>query len=157
MDFLEKDLERIIFETDNKVLNEKGLRISGKKLRQVRLGNYGVADLITIARNFKIYEDYSYHIVVVTVYELKLAKVGVSAFLQAVGYAKAISSFCEKKYPGIPVTVIISLCGRSVDNSGSFCYIPSVVNGVSFTTYDYGVDGIIFSSANSFALINEGF
>ena len=47
MSFLEKDLEDIIFETDNDLLFEHGLFIDGQKKRQVRIGNYGIADLIT--------------------------------------------------------------------------------------------------------------
>lgn len=46
-EFFEKTLEDIIFNTDNELLCEHGLLISGKKLRQVKIGNYGIADLIT--------------------------------------------------------------------------------------------------------------
>ena len=50
MKFLEKDLEEIIFETSNKELNERGLFVYGKKYRQLRIGNYGVADLVVVDR-----------------------------------------------------------------------------------------------------------
>lgn len=46
-DFLEKTLEDIIFETSNDDLKERGLWICGNKKRQVKIGNYGIADLIT--------------------------------------------------------------------------------------------------------------
>ena len=45
MTFLEKDLEQIIFETPKEKLQEKGLVIKGKLLRQIKIGNYGIADL----------------------------------------------------------------------------------------------------------------
>jgi hypothetical protein len=50
MNFLEKNLEDIIFETHENKLRDRGLEISGKKLRQLRIGNYGIADMITYTR-----------------------------------------------------------------------------------------------------------
>ena len=50
MRFLEKDLEQIIHESGMDQLNERGLPIDGKMFRQMRIGNYGIADLITVTR-----------------------------------------------------------------------------------------------------------
>ena len=50
MKFLEKDLEQIIFESGRDSLRERGLSISGKLLRQLRIGNYGIADLVEFVR-----------------------------------------------------------------------------------------------------------
>jgi hypothetical protein len=47
MDFLEKDLEDIIFDSPNEELRKRGLNIWGKKKRQLNIGNYGRADIIT--------------------------------------------------------------------------------------------------------------
>ena len=66
MKFLEKDLEQIIYESSNKLLREKGLNIRGKKYRQLRIGNYGIADIISVRR----YEDCLY----INIYELKKSK-----------------------------------------------------------------------------------
>jgi len=50
MKFLEKDLEEIIFNADMKDLPEKGLHFTGVIKRQLRIGNYGVADLVTFTK-----------------------------------------------------------------------------------------------------------
>jgi len=50
MNFLEKNLETILIETPNELLRNRGLKIYGKKRNQVRLGNYGIADLITLKK-----------------------------------------------------------------------------------------------------------
>lgn len=54
MDFLEKDLEDIIWnasQTDigREELKKRGLEIHGKMYRQVNLGDYGRCDLLTIS------------------------------------------------------------------------------------------------------------
>jgi hypothetical protein len=46
MKFLEKDLEEIIFNSCKIKLCNRGLTLPEKIKRQVRIGNYGVADLI---------------------------------------------------------------------------------------------------------------
>lgn len=50
MNFLEKNLEDIIYETNNKYLRERGLFINGIKKRQLRIGNYGIADIVTFKK-----------------------------------------------------------------------------------------------------------
>ena len=40
MDFLEKDLEDIIYNASNEQLDKRGLRVRGKRFRQLRIGNY---------------------------------------------------------------------------------------------------------------------
>lgn len=78
MQFLEKDLENIIWETNNKKLQEKGLLIEGKKFRQLRIGNYGICDILTVQRE-NYYLGFSY--LNITIYELKKEKAGILAFL----------------------------------------------------------------------------
>ena len=51
MNFLEKNLEDIIFETDNVDLRKRDLFIFGKKKRQVRIGNYGTCDTMVVKVN----------------------------------------------------------------------------------------------------------
>ena len=52
MKFLENDLEEIIYTSGRDVLEQRGLTINGKLLRQVKIGNYGIADLIEFQRPF---------------------------------------------------------------------------------------------------------
>ena len=96
MNFLEKDLEQIIYEADKELLAEKGLRVNGKLLRQVRIGNYGIADLVSIRRPYQDtffgYQEKG----LITIYELKKENISVSAFLQAIGYARGIMRWMEQ-------------------------------------------------------------
>lgn len=157
MDFLEKDLERIIFETENEELQKRGFYIDGKKFRQLRIGNYGIADLVTIKRHTTSCDGFTTQSVFVTIYELKLDKIGISAFLQAVGYAKGIQEYCIERFPTIEIIVNIILCGKSIDNSGSFCYIPSIFRNIRYYVYEYTLNGLYFKRSDSYYLKNKGF
>jgi len=170
MNFLEKDLENIIWESDNKKLQEKKLPIYGIKFRQLRIGNYGISDLITIRRDyyydsitkkFKPYID-------ITVYELKKEKVGISAFLQAIRYCKGIKTYVEDKYPDIYFKLNIVLCAKYVDLDSDFIYITDLlntestipnclINSIRFFSFDYNIDGITFEKHSGYSLINTGF
>jgi hypothetical protein len=160
MKFLEKDLEEIIYETYKKEPHElyiRGLEVEGKIKRQLRIGNYGIADLVTFKRGVDC--DYAPHVVpilIVTVYELKKDKIGISAYLQAIGYSKGLRTFFEERNVGYEIDLRIVLIGRIIDSSGSFCFIPSFDNNVNFYTYRYDVKGILFEECNNFNLRNTG-
>lgn len=150
MNFLEKNLEDIIFDTPNERLQERGLDISGIKKRQVSIGNYGICDLISIER-----EGNSFYI---KVYELKKELINVDAFLQAVKYKKGIERYFEKHLSkkGWICQVSIVLIGKTIDTKNSFCYL-SEYTGFDFFTYDYNFDGINFTQKYGYSKINEGF
>lgn len=169
MEFLEKDLETIIWESNNEKLLDRGLYgVYGCKLyRQLKIGNYGVADLVSIGRS-NIYEDEEPHLII-TVFELKKDKVGISAFLQAIRYCKGIKRYLEKRnFNNFKLN--ISLVGKDVDMSGDFIYITDlignvgsnsecfgVIDKIDFYTYKYELDGLYFESKNEYSLIEEGF
>lgn len=175
MQFLERDLEDIIFESDRKSLSDRGLRMYGKKLRQVRIGNYGIADLITINRykqNDIYFDDYDKNgnpmykddylpILKISVYELKKDSIGIETFLQAVRYVKGIQRYLKSRSFSFEVIFNIVLIGKSLNQSTSFSYFPEVINSDDFNlelyTYDYRIDGLHFESHSGFKLINEGF
>lgn len=178
MKFLEKDLEEIIYETykeNRRKLCEKNLFIDGEMKRQLRIGNYGIADLVTIERDYNCETDYDYVLdeeketediilsenlepkLVVTIYELKKEKIGVSAFLQAINYAKGIKDYFDKRCFKFEVEIHIALIGKELDTSGSFCFLPSVMSNLRFYTYEYGIDGIIFKREHGYQLTNKGF
>ena len=154
MKFLEKDLEQIICESGMDELRKRGLGIAGKLFRQVRIGNYGIADLITVRRPY--YVDP----LNITIYELKKDTISISAFLQAVGYAKGIQRFMDNRYPDIDYIMTIALIGHDIDTSGNFCYLPEIVTGhceLQMYTYDYKVDGVQFVKHNNYKLVEDGF
>lgn len=168
MNFLEKDLEQIIFETPNKHLFDKGLLISGIKSRQVRVGNYGISDLITIDRPV-ICTEYKQR-GLISVYELKQNKIGSSAFLQAVRYLKGIDSYLSKR--GFNTELYdygIVLIGSTLENGTAFSYLTDfMVHDIcdeafaprlhlDVYTYKYDFDGISFVREDGYKLVDEGF
>jgi hypothetical protein len=161
MQFLEKDLENIIFKAPNEKLREKGLAIFGEKRRQVRIGNYGIADLITFERavfypSENKEKGYHYDPPRITIYELKQNKVNASTFLQAIGYTKGIKRYLRAR--GIQKCLFrICLIGKEIDTSGNFPYLADVFSGVDLISYDYDFDGISFETHSDFKLKNEGF
>lgn len=153
MDFLEKDLEDIIFNTDNGILQERGLYIEGKKYRQLCIGNYGIADIVTIQR------IPSMNKIFITVYELKKGTIGKDAFLQAVGYVKGILSYLEMRKSTFQIETKIILVGRDIERNTNFCFINTFVSDYKLEnyTYKYDIDGLTFDWKNDYSLINEGF
>ena len=159
MEFLEKDLEQIISESSNFNLRQRDLPIFGRKMRQVRIGNYGIADLITVDRATDFDFDENKIIgsrLIINVYELKKDKIGISAFLQAIRYAKGISRYLEKR--GIDFDINIKLIGQEVDLSGDFVYISDILRyNVEMYLYSYKLDGLTFKRVLGYNLKNEGF
>jgi hypothetical protein len=178
MDFLEKDLEEIIYLSDKDALSDKGLYLKGVLKRQLKIGNYGIADLVNIekpyySRSVKI--DNKYHVVhnkgTIEVIELKKDKIGVSTFFQALNYVKGIKSFLEERNCEYLFNFKIILIGKSVDLNGSFCYLSDLFNmqtdnsyieqecvtSVDLYTYSYNLDGIKFKQIHGYNLINKGF
>lgn len=173
MKFLEKDLEQIIYESKNEDLRIRNLPIYGYKIRQLRIGNYGIADLVTIEKDYRfIYKRRKIvstlpHLVI-TVYELKKENVGISAYLQAVGYAKGVQSYLRKR-GFYRFEINISLVGKDIDTSGSFCFITDLfinnyvedpcgcISKLKYYTYSYDLKGLTFKCINGYGLTDEGF
>jgi hypothetical protein len=161
MDFLEKNLEDIIYETDNKLLNQRGLWISGTKKRQLRIGNYGIADIITYRTNNIHFCNncYSSPELLIDIYELKKDKIDFSTFLQAIKYYKGIERYLDEVRDfNWPVSYRINLIGKYIDMSDSFIFLPEFTDQkVRFYTYSYDFDGIKFKDQRRFCLTHNGF
>lgn len=162
MKFLEKDLEEIIFTTQKEKLGDRGLYIEGKLIRQLRIGNYGVADLVEVNRcvnpnwdGTKLIPELS-----ITVYELKKDKIGISAFLQALGYLKGIKKYLECRGFNHKVSFSIVLIGKEIDTASTYCYLSEFIWS-EFSLYNYvytyDVEGINFQPCEGYSLINDGF
>lgn len=177
MTFLEKDLEEIIYETyksDPIGLKKRGLYLNGIIKRQLRIGNYGIADLVTFERDIDyeyspdrfidkddvetmIFECYTTPKLIVTVYELKKDKIGISAYLQALKYIKGIKRYLDEREFNYDVGYNIVLIGKELDTSGSFCFIPDFSSNVEFYTYNYDLDGLKFKNKKGYILTDENF
>lgn len=159
MGFLESDLEEIISNASRKDLAKRGLKIDGKLLRQVRIGNYGVADLISVKRHH--YNDpYQLHI---TIYELKKDKVGISTYLQALRYLKGIRRYLEYRNFEYKYHIKIVLIGKTWDEFSIFSYFSEYLNdymqwdSLDVFTYSYNIDGISFNLCTDVIMKEEGF
>lgn len=176
MDFLEKDLEQIIYEATDEQLFDH-LYLSGKRFRQLKIGNYGISDLIFVRREYKEHIDYDNFTsrimdcgLVITICELKKDKIGISAFLQAINYAKGVKEYLEKR-EFYNFNIEILLCGKSIDLSGGFIYLTDLFNQneedetqftrsikcIDYYTYSYTFDGIKFKKEHGYRLTNNGF
>jgi hypothetical protein len=171
MEFLEKDLEQIIYEASSDELQERGLYLGGKLYRQLRIGNYGIADLVEFRRP-RVHDYFKHHKIkgLINVIELKKEKVGISAFLQALGYLKGIKRYLEKRDMHFNYNYSITLIGSEVDSNSTFIYLPDMFYmdtekdidhfpdfELSLYKYKYKLDGIHFEIVEGYKLINEGF
>lgn len=159
MKFLEKDLEDIIYETNNNILQDRGLDIYGKLYRQKVIGNYGIADLISFYRYYDPYRNT--HEIEITVFELKKEIINFATFLQALTYVKGIKRFLGDRNIKYDITYRVICIGKVLDTSNSYLYLPDIINGEFFQihnyTYDYEFDGIKFYNHAGYKLTNEGF
>lgn len=164
MNFLEKSLEDIIYESPRHEIEKRGLTLPTRKLyRQVKIGNYGIADLIgfSVIYDNKIKE----HLVYVELFELKKDSINEAAFWQSMRYAKGLQNWLEKRFPHIGYNLNIILIGSSIDNSSNLCYLPEIIcnnsifGGINlcFYTYKYNFNGISFNHHSGYKLIEEGF
>ena len=162
MKFLERDLEKIIWESDNVKLRKRGLNIYGKKLRQVRIGNYGIADIITLYRTI---DQDGEPFLDITVYELKNENAGISAFLQALRYVKGIESYLKKYKPNLIFKLNIILCAKEIDTKSDYIYLTDFIFSEDYYSlcsvknysFNYSIDGINFKVERDYHLTNEGF
>ena len=130
MEFLEKDLEQIIFEANEKELDNRGLYLRGKRFRQMKIGGYGIADLVYITRPH--FNPYSKEMMkgVISVIELKQNTITVSAFLQAVRYVRGVQRFLELNQPNLDGSFDfeIILIGSKIDMDSSIVFLPDIFN-----------------------------
>lgn len=151
MNFLEKDLEEIIYESDLDKLKERGLPLKGICKRQLRIGNYGIADLVyfDIDRENKWLD--------INIVEIKKDNISLSAFMQLVRYKKGIQSYLNKRDTDFFIRFEYTLIGRDIDRSSDLVYLPDLVPSLGIYTFDYDFDGIKFQRHNNYVLTDEGF
>lgn len=165
MNFLEKDLEQIIWETDGKVLADRGLfNIPRNRKRQLRVGNYGILDMLSVER---CTDPHGEKYLEITVYEFKKETIDTNTFLQAIRYCKGIQNYLNKR-GFVNFNLNIVLVGKRININNDLIYITDLIgasdfcnngflNGINFYTYDYRFDGIWFTDHYRYALTNEGF
>ena len=150
--FLERDLEQIIYETDQTELTNRGLHCLyyDKIFRQVNLGAYGVADIITVK-----YRKGSCRQFCVTIYELKQSEINVSTLMQCCRYLYAIKDFISNNYPDYPTLNLeykIVIVGERINTNSDFTFLLSSMPNTSAFTYKYKFNGISFAEHGEYAI-----
>lgn len=152
MNILEKEVEDLLFycltELSFDDAYERGIPQDINMIyeRQVNLGEYGIADII----GYDI--DYEKKYCFVNVFELKKDKIGVDAFLQAVGYVRSLQLlFKEFKF-----CYNIILVGKELDMNSTMCFLSTLFENVQFYTYSIEViNGFRLDYKSEFSLINS--
>jgi hypothetical protein len=177
MEFLEKDLEEIIYLSDKRKLSDRGLYLMGHLKKQLKIGNYGIADLVEIERPF--YPKKSVNQIFgtthfkgcINVIELKKDKIGVSTFFQALNYLTGIKTYLAQRGLEQLFNYKITLIGKDVDLNSSFCYLGDIFDNdlqcisidseslvsVKLYKYSYGIEGLEFHEISDYNLKVKGF
>jgi len=167
MEFSEKELEDMILSIPKEEIKKRGLVIKGKILRQLRIGSYGVADIVSINRA-PLYGGGNG--LEITIYELKKDKIDFSSLLQLIRYTKGIRSYLDQRTNNIPYFFNLILIGNRISSENGFIFLPEVmtstiwdtcpcgeVQAIDFYTYSLNYNGIQFMRLEDKVLSNEGF
>ena len=160
MDFYESDLEDIIFHSLRTSGGVEKLKLLGLEIkdtpirvfRQLRIGNYGIADIVTVSKWYFS----GIPKLLVTVYELKKNGIDEKALIQAYRYVTGISHYLRNR--GINNVIIEPvLIGRSVANS-DWVYLMGNDPLCDVFTYEYKIDGMRFNQQPfSYNLVEPNF
>ena len=145
MNFLEKDLETIIWE-NYAACEQRGLFLNykngfehGLRFRQMGLHPFGVADLVNI-----YYNPFNNRCFV-QIIECKRQQVNAATYLQAKRYGTAIEDiFFDFYLDGIKPEITYYLIGSELNTDGDLAHAIAKDESCKTYLYKYGVDGIRF-------------
>ncbi|GAB3324700.1 hypothetical protein GCM10027299_22080 [Larkinella ripae] len=161
MELSEKDLEDTIYnaaitDVGRLFLHQRGLAIEGKIFRQVNLGEYGIADLVTVhylgkKKAIEAGTDRSSlkKTIAVTVYELKKGALGPSTLTQVHRYMRGVQVLVKaakkEDQPKINFQILIGgvLIGDTVE-SIDFWDLTTSCPGISAYIYKFDYKGLSF-------------
>ncbi|WP_155297288.1 hypothetical protein [Spirosoma aerolatum] len=162
MELVEKDLEDMIYDACKTkegldFLQERGLMITGKAYRQVNLGSYGIADLITVTyegRGWEPIDIFSNDYIMtrhftIDIYELKRDKIGIDALLQVCRYCTGFKKLILPKFntKRNEFNIRIHLIGSSIDLDSDFVFLLDHITRISLYTYQFRYDGLHFEES----------
>lgn len=165
MEITEKELEDLIFNTNNENLQERGLEIYGKKKRQLIIGNYGKLDLMTSYRGEE--GCCKNDPLIITIMELKKNAIGVNTLNQIIRYAQGIKDYMAiRNFNNYMIK--LTLIGSAIElNNELFTYLPNLIQpsmksltnifSIDYYVYKIDWDGIYFEKHKGYSLINKGF
>lgn len=145
MNFLEKDLETIIWE-NYASCEDRGLHINnqlfqhGRRFRQMNLLPAGIADLVNIH-----YDPYARELSI-QVIECKRGKVNADTYVQAKRYAAALRDIVvfDDLLDVAKTTVTLVLIGAAIDTDSPFAGTIAQDGACRSFIYKYGLNGIEF-------------
>ncbi len=154
----------MIYTTDKGILLNCGLDIFGKLYRQLRIGNYGIIDLLEV-RRFNYNDCAGFPQLKLIIYELKKDKISVSALMQAMKYVKGIDSYLKKRNTKLSYEISVRLIGKEINmEDTSLPYLPFIIpihqsktNFLEFFEYKFDAFGLRFEYFEPVKLENEGF
>lgn len=149
MDFLERDLEDILFECmcskgGRDLLAEHGLDTNGVVYRQVEIGSYGRIDLMTV--ELDIYDDSPQ--MDITVYELKRGTIDVNTLMQGARYITGLTDILSKhdNLKRNNVRLYLRLIGKNIDSSSDFVFLYNMLNErIQVYTFNFNIEGLFFN------------
>lgn len=159
MKFLEKDLENILhreFATNGgyDLTENRGLYLDDniiKVLRQRKIGEYGVADMITAHKSY----EYGVPSLVLTVIELKKDRLNIFCLEQLMRYMRGVDRYLKVR--GIKRYKVKGLLIGSGVVGGDWVFMENFMDDVTIQSYQYNVDGIRFNLEHGFRKGKEGF
>lgn len=155
MYYEEKDLERLIMNTDSDILHDRGLCIHDKKINQINLGEFGRLDILSYGKSYDPFTGVPYlHL---RIFELKKYGIGKEALFQAIRYAKGIKHHLKKRGFTNNYSISITLVG-----SGDYQFDNEVIDlanliewkedwccdgfvGINIVEYTLNVNGLYFN------------
>lgn len=156
MNILETEIEDLVFKTSNTKLSQRGLILKGKKLRQVNLGSYGIADIVCINPTwggFGFGKNLNIQVI-----ELKKEAITEQTLMQAGRYCTAIKRLLMSKLnvKSYEMEIEIVLIGKSVNTSSDFCYLIDFIPNLQVYTYSIDLDkGVLFTRQKGYMMSNE--
>jgi len=151
MNILEKEIEDLIcdcLDRDVSILRKRGLTVYPYYIRQLELGSYGIADIVT----FEKYGSTLY----VKIFELKKEIIDTNTLVQAAKYAKGIDRMLKNYNIGNHgIVYSFALIGKTIQRNGDFVFLCDMLN---IDLYTYSIDmeyGVIFNKECNFHHIKE--
>lgn len=159
MDFLEKDLEDLIYQTPIDNLKERGYRresLLTHVIRQPNLGHYGKPDLVEFGWHW--FSDPGMHRAFIRIVELKKGAIGLKACVQGARYRVGLMHWIREMKPFIEddSSIEVLMIGRELDLSDNV-FLMAELEHFEFMTYSYDIDGLRFKKVYPGNYINTSF
>jgi hypothetical protein len=132
----------------------------GSLFSQVNLGEYGVADLVSLSyhKSDGVFIE-ERNLLYIEIIEIKAMEIKPGAFLQAIRYATGISEFFKHiiNTRNTAIRIHVKLLGKSITiKPNSIFTIPGIIDNASVFTYTIDKDNLSIISHHAFNKHNWG-